>query len=160
MREYLCVQSLTKQLPRPGEWEFEAACAYCAPLCFNPPEHYDGLLVDIFTSKPCFDDDPDDLLYLRERVLSRSSQVSPNLSDAVVAQRKIAMAWLQGNEAKALILTEEYQCRYIPTRYCLHCGKALARQSRGWWCKEHRELSPGRVAYRRENKNKKKKTPS
>lgn len=52
-------------IPPAGEWGFEEACAHCAPLCFNPPERYDNKLVKISQSEHCFDDDEDDLEYLR-----------------------------------------------------------------------------------------------
>jgi len=47
--------------PLPGEWGFDEAVKFAAPLCFDPPERYLNLLTQIQEREYCFDDDPEDL---------------------------------------------------------------------------------------------------
>lgn len=52
-------------LPQAGEWEFEAACQFAAPIVF-------GLLTDlhrrVYESEHCFDDDHVDILRLNNQM--------------------------------------------------------------------------------------------
>lgn len=52
-------------LPSAGEWEYEKAIAFCAPLCFEPAEKYREKLLQIMEVEHHFDDDPVDLKALR-----------------------------------------------------------------------------------------------
>ena len=49
------------RLPRAGDWEFEAAVEFCAPLCFEPAQKYLKTLLQISEREHCFDDDPLDI---------------------------------------------------------------------------------------------------
>jgi hypothetical protein len=50
---------------KPGQWSFDAAIAFCDPLCFNPAIKYKKLLIQISEREHCFDDDLEDLKSLR-----------------------------------------------------------------------------------------------
>jgi len=51
--------------PLPGEWQFEEAVAFAAPLCFEPAEAFGEKLLQIWEREYCFDNDPGDLNYVR-----------------------------------------------------------------------------------------------
>lgn len=53
-------------LPRAGDWTFEAACSFAAPLCFNPASMYRDALLRILEREHCYDDDPEDLEALQK----------------------------------------------------------------------------------------------
>lgn len=54
----LTVQLPDGRIPRPGEWGFEAAVQFAAPVCFGP---LPASAIRIVEMEHCFDDDPDDL---------------------------------------------------------------------------------------------------
>lgn len=58
----LVVQYPDGSLPEAGQWEFEAACQFAAPLVFGPLAN---LHRRIWQVEHCFDDDPADLEQLR-----------------------------------------------------------------------------------------------
>lgn len=49
------------RIPGPGEWEFEAACEYAAPICFG---RLPAIAKTVYAQEHCFDDDPEDLAEL------------------------------------------------------------------------------------------------
>ena len=53
--------------PLPGEWQFEDAVAFAAPLCFNPAEAFGEKLLQIWEREYSFDNDPEDVNYLRRK---------------------------------------------------------------------------------------------
>ena len=53
--------------PLPGEWQFEEAVAFAAPLCFRPAEAFGEKLLQIWEREYCFDNDSEDLNYLRRK---------------------------------------------------------------------------------------------
>ena len=53
--------------PLPGEWQFEDAVLFAAPLCFQPAEAFGEKLLQIWEREYCFDNDPGDLNYLRRK---------------------------------------------------------------------------------------------
>lgn len=57
--------SQNKSLPYPGEWKFDVACKFAAPLCFEPVSKYKNILIQITEREYCFDDDADDLASLK-----------------------------------------------------------------------------------------------
>lgn len=73
MREHLVSWSLGNRVdvggitgiqlthPRPGEWAFDAAVAFCAERCFGDADRWRDFLADILENEHCFDDDPRDL---------------------------------------------------------------------------------------------------
>lgn len=46
-----------------GQWKFTEACEYAAPICFGA---LPALAKTVYKQEHCFDDDPQDLLILRE----------------------------------------------------------------------------------------------
>lgn len=61
----ITVQYPDGRLPRAGQWTFEKAAGFCAPLCFDPAEKYMRQLTLILEREYCFDSDPQDLEALR-----------------------------------------------------------------------------------------------
>lgn len=50
------------RLPRAGEWDFDRAVQFCAPICFGGLSRY---ALKIVCMEHCFDDDPEDLEQIR-----------------------------------------------------------------------------------------------
>lgn len=98
MREHLVSWSLALlgDLPRSGDWDFDKAVTHAARYCFEPAANYRRELLLILEGENCFDDDPEDIEYLKGKV-------------------------------------------------CLVCGKLLAKQAKGDYCKKHRNRAPSRI---------------
>lgn len=62
------------------------------------------------------------------------SRVSPEV-EAIID------AWLLEDTQKAIVLTAEFA---VKQRKCAHCGKLLAPQNKGGYCKQHRSHNPER----------------
>lgn len=58
---------------------------------------------------------------------------------------KIVDAWLSGQYEIAIALTSKFQATQN-IRCCLRCGKFLALQAKGDYCKQHRYLSQTKKA--------------
>ena len=136
IREHLVSHAIAPDHPSPGNWEFNAACEFAAPICFGPIDLAAALTIQ--QREHCFDDDPADLAALRR----------------YEAGRAIAEAWLAADYLRALSLTNRWQVSEN-VRLCAVCGKVLASQARGDYCAKHRSRDPARVmATRRRKKSK------
>lgn len=58
----LTMQTPDGRLPRAGNWKFDKACEFAAPICFN--EVLPAICKKIEKQEHCFDDDPNDLRQL------------------------------------------------------------------------------------------------
>lgn len=60
----LTVQFPDGRLPMAGEWEFEKACEFAAPICFG---QLPAIATRIYQEEYCFDDDPADIEEIKSR---------------------------------------------------------------------------------------------
>ncbi|MGB9774566.1 MAG: hypothetical protein ACPL4I_11180 [Bacteroidota bacterium] len=146
LREHLVSWSVeTAGKASPGSWTFEKAVAFSAPLCFSPTAKFLGRLAEIQEVEASFDDDPEDLLALRESRQGRSPLPSPEIQE-------IINSWLSGDYKKAIVLTNLYS-RRSGLRFCKGinrdgspCGKVLAPQAKGDYCLRHRHQARKRLS--------------
>lgn len=59
-------------LPRAGQWDYEGAIAFAAPLCFDPPEKFLIQLVQISAHEHHFDDAEVDISAVKKAVRARA----------------------------------------------------------------------------------------
>lgn len=76
------------RLPRAGKWSFDRACEFCKPICFGQLSRYALKVVQV---EYCFDDDPDDLVLIKEWELEELAELSAKKKRGKLPQRE----WLR-----------------------------------------------------------------